>query len=714
MLRNAFNPPLSTEAVITAGAYGKPWAVDPGWWTIDEPAFTYTVQQDRDTGELWVVRRGLQTRGPAAERASAPQYINTGAYHRLSRAVHPSVLPFQLWWEDANVYLAHLETPRHLVMERLGPADRAAVLQDVAVACEYLGLSLETERDQAGNPVASRGTAPLITGVTTSDPDAADQGLWNLWGVATQVLDVQNSLPDPSDRTRRIAGGNWLDVLRGRVDVFLQQSGLSYSEMLDLLDTYYVNPAVGNARAIQMVSTDPQRPDTCETRRLRLNGFDQAAAARTLRFVRLWRALGWSMRDLDRAITAFQPARFDDLNVGAAGARQNERFLVQLSHVQRLHRMLDVPFVRLLSWWADLDTRFYIDHSAAGQPRAASLYDDLFRNRSTINPLDPTFTEDPAALAGTLTAHAAAIAAALGISAADFSRLLADANVLPRDPMNITEPDDRLTLDYLSRLHRHASLAKALRLPIREYLALRRLSAIDPFATTTDTIIFAERVEEARNTGVTAGDLEYVLRHTFTPDSAAATAEQTIPTTLTEIRNGLATIAAENTFRESSPPAAPRAADVDPIDPTTDLTGDLTRQKLALLNWDADWVNAAVTTLGGTANLRGHAGGASSRIPPAESDGTHTPPRWRRCPPRSWCPRSSATSCLTHGALARLLRSSMNGPTRRILVVEDEPVINQAVTDRLSPRGTTSSRPGTGRARWRSSPPASRTWSCST
>ncbi len=55
------------------------------------------------------------------------------------------------------------------------------------------------------------------------------------------------------------------------------------------------------------------------------------------------------MRDLDRAITAFAPADLDD------------DFLVRLSHVARLHNMLNVDVVRLLAWWSDIDTAFYLD-----------------------------------------------------------------------------------------------------------------------------------------------------------------------------------------------------------------------------------------------------------------------------------------------------------------------------------------------------------------
>jgi hypothetical protein len=568
-LRNAFHPPLSTEAVITVGGEGQLWNVAPDWWTIDETAFTYTIR--KENGQLRVITRSLQTKGSAAELAANPQYINANAYVVLGDVVYPWSLPFNLWAQEARAYLEHLGVPRLRIMESLHSGDRAAILADAALAHEHLGLTTAQ--------------ANLITGVTTSQPGGINPGPWNLWGFEAPTLSMENSIPDPANSPRRITEGNWLDVIRGvylyrgGVDVFLQQSGLDYKEMLDLLDTYYVNPLAGNVRKISIVSTYASNPDTCETDKLLLEGFDEDAAMRTVRFVRLRRASGWSMRDLDRALTAFAPADLDNA------------FLTRLSHVQRLQTLLNVPVLRLLSWWADLDHAFYLDHNATGQPRVSSLYDQLFRNRAVINPPDPAFTEHPTALAGTLSGHIAAITAALNISAADFALLLDDANVIPRAATDPTQPDDVLNLNHLSQLHRHASLAKALRLPMRDYLTALQLIATNPFATTTDTLIFVETVNEVRNTGFTITELAYLLRHAFTPESAIAPSDETIATLLDELRGGLQNIAEENTFR-SNPD--------DPRGPTIDLNGDLTRQKLALLNWERALVDQAISTLNGS------------------------------------------------------------------------------------------------------------------
>jgi receptor-binding and translocation channel-forming TcA subunit of Tc toxin/ABC toxin-like protein/neuraminidase-like protein/putative peptidoglycan binding protein/virulence plasmid A protein len=544
-------------------------------WTIDELAFTYTVH--KQDGMLRVTARSRQTGGTAQERAANPQYINEDAYDKLKAQVFPWQLPFDLWLEQARIYLAHLGVQRYQLMEAFLPGDRRARLNgDSTLASEYLGLSFAEAR--------------IINGSTRSQPEAVSPGFWNLWGFEAAALDAQNSIPDPADSSRRIANGNWLDALRGRVDVFLQQSGLKYSELLDLLDISYINPVAGNTRAIQIISTDPDNPDTCETNKLRLDGLDEAAAARIVCFIRLWRKLGWDMRDLDRAIKAFHPAAL------------NDPFLIQLSHVQRLHTDLNLPIVRLLSFWSLIDTDLYVNRSAPGQAHVPSLYEQLFRNRSVTNPLDPNFPEEASGLVETkkLSDQVATITSALGITAADFALLLNDSNVIPLipDPSDPeTNPDrrrripgDKLTLDYLSSLHRHATLAKALRLSVQDYLKALKLISANPFASTIETVMFVEQAGKVRASGFSMPELDYLLRHEFTQSSGIAPNEEAMAVVLAEIRNGLQKIAAENTFSENPD---------DPNGVTTDPKGDVTRQKLALLRWDSALVEQVAATLNG-------------------------------------------------------------------------------------------------------------------
>ena len=122
------------------------------------------------------------------------------------------------------------------------------------------------------------------------------------------------------------------------VDELLRRSGLEFRKLLDLLQVQYISS--GNSLTID--STDADHPDTCDTGKLELHELNADAASRIVRFVRLWRKLGWSMVDLDRAISVF-----GGLQAG---------LLVQLSHVKRLGASLNLPVEQVLTLWAKFDT----------------------------------------------------------------------------------------------------------------------------------------------------------------------------------------------------------------------------------------------------------------------------------------------------------------------------------------------------------------------
>ena len=553
----AFAPPLSAQATITIKRAGA-------WWTIDDLPFTYTVR--KDAVQLRVFSRGRQTRGSAEELAANPQYQNTAAYAAVSARISPWRLPFDLWAAEARVYLGHLETSRRELMETFLPGDRAALLDHAGIVREHIGFT-SAESD-------------LVTGVTTSQAGAASPGVWNLWGFPQQTLDATHGIPDPADSTAWITSGNWLTRLTGRVDVFLQQSGLTYKELLALLSTDAINPPDGGGvRPVTIQSIDPTTPDTCGLDRLRLVGMTEAIALKVPPFVRLWRRLGWHLYDVDRALRAF----------GAAGI--DVTVVRRLSHVSRLQARLNVPVDRLFAFWAPIETSTYRDHQKSGAPELPSLYARLFRNKEVTNPLDPAFTEDPASLAGTMSDHTAALAAALGISAEDVGRLLNDRAVIPADPGNPALPHDLLSLDYLSRLYRHAVLARRLKLSIADYLSVRSLMADNPFATTTATVRFAERLDAIKASGLTIAQLDYLLRHASSPSAAAAAlTESRAATLLTELRAAVQVIVAANTF--TTDPSAPGGV-------TADADGTLTREKLAPLNWDPAVVDQVIAIVNG-------------------------------------------------------------------------------------------------------------------
>lgn len=747
-LRNAFanqNIALPENTAITVVEEGK-------HWIITDHARLYRVIKELNPLRVRVISESLQTSGTAAELSANPEHINPAAYNYLASAVYPWSLPLNRWVEEARVYLDHLGVHRYEVLETLFQGTASDALTDKDIVAEYLGLTMFERQILTGglqvrlamtmnlNGFSGFSGSLLIDNVMVAPGDrvlvkdqlnTADNGIyivgrksfpfpagqlelvrisdepavpifirvqagavnhgsgwlltkdangaysiaalqpWDFWGLLEHAVFL-----DPMDSSKLIVG--W-DLVLLYVNVFLQQSGLSYKEMLGLLNTHFINPLKNDGtRTLSLVSVDPQDPATCNIEKLQIKALDASILDKIHRFIRLSRKLGWTMQDLDMAITALKPIDLDD------------NFLMQLSHIPRLQAALNVPLVNMLAWWADIDTASYVDHMSEGQPKIKSLYEQLFINKTVINPVDEAFTQDANALSGKINEHIPAIIAALGISTADLTLLWRLLPSIPQQPVNAaingagidrthypepmfvlefgtiagadnqftikfqesnddstyndisnsdlqgggqptlvdqnnddqvirrsymgtkkflrvavtavqgTSPtlpisaqvvlgyskvSDELNLANLSLLYRISSLAKALKLSIRDWLTVKALTEIDPFATTEATLRFTEKVIAIRASGFSINELNYLLRHQYVESSNVAPNEQSIALLLAEIRDGFKKIADEQAF-------------------IPDPTGELTRKTLVVikpvLQWDDADIEQAITLLDGT------------------------------------------------------------------------------------------------------------------
>lgn len=562
--------PLTSEASVRLDRSGR--TTESTSWIILDAGWAFLLKHQGQF-EGFKVFAWPQTSWTAAELRAQPEHTHDPAYTVLRDAAYPWNLPLNLPIEEMRTYLAHLGVPRHEFLStfyRPGTADPAEAWSSPVIANEQLGLTPEG--------------ASLITHEAIGTTPLKD--IWTCYGLQQQ----NNSVPDPADGTAPAASGDW-DVVLSRASIFLRQSGLRYEELLELLGTRYVNPVIGNRRTLEVRAADPKYIATCALSKLQIAAVDQTLTAsqqrstlasafdRIHRFVRLWRTLKWTARDLDKAITAFKPVKNGQPDLTSS-------FLVQMSHVERVRSQFNLPLVQIFAWWADIDVDTYLDHLKDDGPPVPSLYATLFSNRAAAGQSLPA---DSAALTGSLDANAAAIIASIRISADEFALLHANPNVVPRLAGGVL--DDSLTLGNLSRVYRHAAFARALKYPIRAYLSTLELIAADPFATTSATLEYLRQIETIRRSGFSVEELDYLLRHQFEPASRLAITDEEIVDLLDVLRADLRAIAADQTFVEAS---------TDPDAATSDPQGDLTRQRLALLNWDTAVIDQIVAVLNDT------------------------------------------------------------------------------------------------------------------
>lgn len=309
---------------------------------------------------------------------------------------------------------------------------------------------------------------------------------------------------------------------------------------------------VGEGRELQWLAPT----DSCDLNKARLLHLDGSAVTpdeydRMHRFIRLWRRLGWTIDETDKAllgyaaptgngpivapVTATPPlpgsppppaaplpppppvqegidlgAFKDDCSAGAAAsptpaaATQKVQpapplpsfditpaMLEQFVAIRKLQAETGQPLICLLALWSDIST--------AGD---GSLYARLFLTYN-VSALDPVFKSDIngnyLATPAKISDHVPAIMAALQIGAADVAAIVA-----------LRAVPDVLTLANLSLLYRHALLARILGVRARE---LGRVLAVfgDPFVDAATTRKFRRTWLRMQAAGFTYKQLDYIV-----------------------------------------------------------------------------------------------------------------------------------------------------------------------------------------------------------
>jgi len=176
------------------------------------------------------------------------------------------------------------------------------------------------------------------------------------------------------------------------------------------------------------------------------------------RFVRLWRALKISIYKLDQLLWSLvSTMSTPDIN---------QSIYEDLVSALIISDKLGIPTDRLSTWWSPINTIRYPNIESDRQEDLPSLYDNLFRSKSVLNPPDAAFnnvsTSGVPTFASTDTygLHTAAITAALGIKEEELTALLQALAISSSATISLTN---------LSWLFAAASIAKGFQLSIADY-----------------------------------------------------------------------------------------------------------------------------------------------------------------------------------------------------------------------------------------------------
>ncbi len=442
------------------------------------------------------------------ELLASPQFVSDAAYQTLAGAHFPPPLPFHQPLENLRRYFDKFEAPLPEVMEALRKDDRLeranAEYGWRDILMEELGLS--------------RGEHAILTDRTLA--------LRQLYGYApgTSEDDVVAALSNMKDFTRRldISYEDIVEILKARIVnphstlipkverlrvsfarlKELKESPKTGQEWLDLLPTPLPDASqyggdieswvknqtnYDNIMALVTVANPTKEEDSCSFDELEFrytdpDKSDEPVSAfvfvRLIRFIRLWKNLGWTIEQTDKAITALYPA-------SPAGATDAEKLdnglltlLPRLGVVKRAMEALDLKpdkdLLPLLACFAPIDTH-----------GTASLYRQMFLSPA-LPKQDPAFDDN--GYGGFLTntnekllVHAETLRAAFQLTEDELSEITAALGF---------DADTPLDLNNISAVFRRGWLAQKLKLSVREFRYLTTykptppdtFTGLDPFA----------------------------------------------------------------------------------------------------------------------------------------------------------------------------------------------------------------------------------------
>ncbi|MGH9120034.1 MAG: hypothetical protein ACRD0A_19860 [Acidimicrobiales bacterium] len=262
----------------------------------------------------------------------------------------------------------------------------------------------------------------------------------------------------------------------------LADDGSNYAEVMGSIMKTWVTSAYDDIMGLITASNPAE--DLCSFKSLEFRYSDPDKIntpvrafefVRLIRFIRLWRKLGWTIEQTDKAIIALYPVDQipDDPDDAVNLQRLDAGFLILLPRLgvfRRVMRALKLKpkkdLLPLLACFAPIDTH-----------GAASLYRRMFVSQALLKQ-DPAFDDD--GFGNFLTAsdqklldHAEGLRAAFLLTGEELSEIIA--------ALEFTD-QTTLTLDDISAIFRRGWLARKLKLSVREFLLLTQFTGIDAFA----------------------------------------------------------------------------------------------------------------------------------------------------------------------------------------------------------------------------------------
>ncbi|HAK78015.1 MAG TPA: hypothetical protein DCM71_14170 [Runella sp.] len=324
-------------------------------------------------------------------------------------------------------------------------------------------------------------------------------------------------------------------------------------------------------------------------------------------FLRLWRKMGWTIDETDKAIVGLSGKEIQ----GAEGSDDesccdecaddecnpllddceecresthvhrhydiNPALLHQLVAVKQLLDHTGLDLIKLLAFWTEIST--------AGDK---SLYQRLFLTHN-LTAMDKVFKADATGNFLTtdekITTHLPVLMAAFNLSADDLAMI-----------MTTSAMEDKLTLNNVSVLYRYRLLSKTLGLKIPAFIGVLPLFG-NVFQSAHATLAFMKLWQEMEDVGFTHQQLNYIILNNDDERKPFAPTQKTILLLAKTLYDGLNAI--EETHKDLVPDATATTDAEKQNSLQSQATLELIKAKASLL-YDTTTVEKIITYLEGT------------------------------------------------------------------------------------------------------------------
>ncbi len=453
---------LNNKLSIASTATVQP-GKDANEWIVRDNSNTYRITK---SGGHFKIRISTQTHLKDLELSARPEFINTQAYLTLLSKFYPFALPFDLSWYASNGYLSVLNSSRYQLMQTfrkgLNPTD-------LDMAYEYIGVPKVVGDIIAGNTAGTKA---------------------DFWGDTTDIT---------------------------KVNTFLTKTNLGYSQMIQLFECRFINPA-----GVDMISI-PAGASKCDASIQTITGLTDPVLLKLHRFIRLWQTLGWQFWELDMVV----------MSGSIGGGSISNNFILKLQKLIWLQRTFQLPLESVVVMADGFSTTPIPDSLVMNR---LPLYHKLFLNKALFEPLDEKFypenikqgtvVELPG-ITEMLAGHADVIMGALKLTSEEF-QFLTDATV-----------NKKLCINNLDFIFRYSLLARSLRVSIPDLFTWIELNdnnappisinhLQNPFNSIDKLQSFCETTQKLQRLPFKINHYNYLFAHRNSVDEQAAIENQVI------------------------------------------------------------------------------------------------------------------------------------------------------------------------------------------